>query len=256
MKKCSNRVLLGAGLGLAMSWCTPGADAAVLVLDGVQHFTAPVSPATDLTGLGTVDWAYWAQTGNGLTPPVAPSNRKSGGSAVSSLTNVGGSTLRGTTQSATVGRYSFTDGTSPASATNVGLAGLVFNSDIGTNAAGKGLSFTVTGDPAAERGVVLFLGGFSATGNLTLTLNGATTIVDSSQVFPGTGPKELSAFTVRFQPDSAADVLTVQWTASDVVNATSGHVGIQAVAVAVPEPGAVGLGLVGAMAGLVRRRRR
>ena len=164
--------------------------------------------------------------------------------------------MRGSSTSTTVERYSFSDGTSPTSGTNASLAGLIFNSDIGTLAAGKGLQLSIAGDPALERIITLYLGGFGATGNLTLTLNGvALPVTDSSQVFTSTNPKHIAIYTVRFQPDFAADTLTVQYTASAVTDTVNGHVGLQAVTVsAVPEPGTSILGGVGALL-LCRRRR-
>jgi hypothetical protein len=254
MSISTKSVLAGAGLVLGLSLVAAEAPAAVLVLDSVQRIASPDTPV-DLTAAGPADWAYWSQTASGLTPPVAPVNRKSGGAAISSLTNVGGTTLRGSTTATSTLRYNWTDGTSPATGTNADLRGLVFNSTIGTDANGKGMSFTITGDTAAERGVQLYLGGFAVTGNLSLTLNGATTVVDSSQVFANTSPKQMAIYTVRFRPDSPSDVLTVQWTASAITDVSFAHVGIQAVAVAVPEPGFVGLGLVG-VAGVLGRRRR
>ena len=231
------------------------ASAAVLALDGITRVNT--TSQADLT-TGNADWAYWAPTtGTGQTPPVAPTNRKLGGSIISSLDKVGGSTLRGSTTASTTERYTYTDGTNPTSATSASLAGLIFNSDLGSSAPGKGISLTLTGDPTQTNIAKLYFGGFAATGNLTLTLNGATTVVDASQVFPNTSPKQMAIYTVRFQPDSATDLLTVQYTASGITDVTNGHVGAQAVAVAVPEPGTLSLGAatIGTLL-LTRRRRR
>jgi PEP-CTERM motif len=229
------------------------ASAAVLSLDSITRINT--TSQTNLTN-GNADWAYWApNTAAGQPPPVPPTNRKLGGSIISNMTNVGGTTLRGSTTASTPEQYTYTDGTSPTSATNASLAGLIFNSDLGSNAPGKGISLTLTGDPTTPSIAKLYFGGFAATGNLTLTLNGATTVVDASQVFPNTSPKQMAIFTVRYQPDSASDLLTVQWTASNITDATNGHVGAQAVTVATPEPGTISLAAAGMLL-LGRRRNR
>jgi hypothetical protein len=227
-------------------------SAAVLSLDSITRVNSPSQ--ADLT-TGNADWAYWApNTGTAQTPPVAPTNRKLGGSIISNMSNVGGATLRGSTTASTTIHYNYTDGTNPTSATDASLAGLIFNSTLGTNASGKGVSLQLTGDPTMPSVAKLYFGGFAATGNLTLTLNGATTVTNASQIFPNTGPKQMAIYTVSFQPDNASDLLTIQWTALDITDGTNGHVGAQAVAVATPEPGMLSLGAIGML--LLGRRRR
>jgi len=227
------------------------ASAAVLSLDSITRVNSVSQTNLD----GNADWAYWAPTtGTAQTPPVAPTNRKLGGSIISSMSNAGGSTLRGSTTASTTVHYNYSDGTNPTSATDASLAGLIFNSDLGSNASGKGVSLTLTGDPTRPSVAKLYFGGFAATGNLTLMLNGATTVVNASQIFPNTGPKQMAIYTVTYQPDNASDMLTVQYTASAITDATNGHIGAQAVAVATPEPGMLSLGAV-AMLLLGRRRR-
>jgi hypothetical protein len=228
---------------LTLVAATSTASAAVLSLDSITRVNSVTQ--ANLTD-GNVDWAYWApNTGTPQTPPVPPTNRKLGGSIISSMSNVGGTTLRGSTTASTTVHYNYTDGTNPTSATDASLAGLIFNSALGSSAPGKGVSLTLTGDPTMPSVAKLYFGGFAATGNLTLTLNGATTVVDASQIFPNTGPKQMAIYTVTYQPDNASDLLTIQWTASDVTDATNGHVGAQAVAVATPEPGILSLAAAG-----------
>ncbi len=237
--------------------CAGHASAAVLSLDSVVNVNTTVTTPIDLTARGTVDWAYWAPaSATLLTPPVPPTNEKITATAISSLSNVGGTALRGSTTAATVERYSWSDGTPTASGTNQSLAGLIFNSALGTSANGNGLQLTVAGDPAIERIVTLYLGGFAARGNLTLTLNGATTVIDTSQNFSNSSPKQISIYTVRFEPDNISDLLTVRYTASDITDTNNSHVGMQAVTVGVPEPGSIGLGIVGVLALALRRRAR
>jgi hypothetical protein len=254
---CKNR-LFHTGVAIALFAIGTSAHAATLVLDSVERVSAVVTTPVDLTAQGGLDWAYWSpNTGNLLTSPVAPTNEKLGGLVIGNLDVIGGGSLRGSATATTVERYSFSDGTSPLTGTNASLAGLIFNSQLGSAANGKGLQLSIAGDPGVERIVKLYLGGFGATANLTLTLNGvAVPLTDSSQVFTSTSPKHIAIYTVRFQPDSASDQLLVQYTASNVTDTTNGHVGLQAVTVsAVPEPGVASLACLGALA-LYRRRRR
>jgi hypothetical protein len=237
---------------LALGTLAHTASAAVLSLDSVTRLST--TSQANLSN-GITDWAYWAPTTSGLATPVAPNNRKLNGSIISSLDKVGGSSLRGSSTAATVEQYTYTDGTNPTSATNASLAGLIFNSDIGTtNGNGKGVSLTLTGDPNIPRVANLYFGGFGATGVLTLTLNGATTVIDSSQIFTSISPKHIAIYSVRYQPDSASDLLSIQYTASAITDTANGHVGAQAVTVAVPEPAAISLAAVSLL--LLTRRRR
>ena len=230
---------------------------ATLVLDGVQRISVNDGVPVDLTAQGSVDWAYWApNTATAVTPPVAPTNEKVSGSAIGSLDTIGGGGLRGSATSTTLERYSFNDGTSPTTGTNASLAGLIFNSQIGSIANGKGLQLSIIGDPTAERIVTLYLGGFQATSNLTITLNGIALPITDSQVFTNANPKQLDIYTLRFRPDSGADQLLIQYTASAITDTTNGHVGLQAVTIAaVPEPGAASVLCLGGLA-LCRRRGR
>jgi len=229
------------------------ASAAVLSLDDITRVNT--TSQANLT-YGNADWAYWAPTTEtGQTAPVAPTNRKLGGSIISSISNVGGTTLRGSATETTVEQYTYTDGISPTSAINASLTGWIFNSDQGSAAVGKGFSLTLTGDPAKPSIAKLYFGGSSATGKLTLTLNGATAVVNDKQDF---SRSELAIYTVRYQPDIASDVLTVQFTMpiTDVI--ANGHLAAQAVTVAVvPEPGmhwvtAVGMIFLGRRASRVK----
>jgi len=252
---CTSRVLLVATALGGFALGTP-VRGAILTLDGVVRISSVVTTPVDLTSNGSLDWAYWSPNTATVVPPlVAPTNEKIGGTAIGSLDTVGGVGLRGSATSSTVERYSFIDGTSPTTGTNASLAGLIFNSPTGSGANGNGWKLSITGDPAEERLVTLYLGGFSATGNLTLTLNGVALPITDAKVFPNAGPKHMDVYTLRFQPDSLSDLLTVQYTASAITDPTNGHVGLQAVTVAaVPEPATASLLFLGSLTFSRRRR--
>lgn len=240
---------------------TVAGHAATLSLDAVQRVDNPGTFNVNLTTGGTRDWAYWASTDNPTSNPMAPTNDKAtGGTIISSLSAVGtGGTLRGTSSGATtVGRFTWSGGSGISSGTNVDLpGGLIFNSNLGSAALNQGLSFTIAGVPSVDNYAVIYLGGFGATGRLQLTLNGTTQVVDMSQVFTSTSPKAVVAYQVKFNPDSALDLLTVQYTAINITDNTNGHVGIEGVTVGlspvIPEPT---LALLGGMGSLLLFRRR
>ena len=243
--------------GAALIWLgAPGqASAATLSLEGIQRVNAGGGPAANLTTQGSLDWAFWNITNTGANP-LPPTNEKASAALIGSLSATGGGGVRGPSSSATITNqtYTYSDGANaPTSATNVTLGGLAFNSNLGTAAVGKGVSLSIVGNPSANEYVTLYFGGFGSVGTLTATLNGATTVTQTSQSF-GTGNKQLEVYTLKFRPDSAADQLTVNWVAASVSDAVNGHVGAQAVTVStVPEPAAIGLGGL-AVAGLLTRR--
>lgn len=260
----SARILCIAAFAGSLS-ILPPAVAATLSLESVTKVGTVFLPPVDLTAEGTLDWAYWEETSTRLTTTVAPTNRKSGGSLISSVSafNDGVGTdgvLRGSATGVTVGRYDFSDGTTQVSGTNYQLAGLLFNENLGDKSVGDGFTLQIQGDPESEQLVRLYLGGFGVAGKLQLTLAGVTTVVDTTQEFAATSAKNLAIYTVRFQPDSINDLLTVTYTAAvpqtGIVN-TSGHVGLEAVTVsAIPEPSSALLIGVGAIGFLGTRRRR
>lgn len=267
MSQKPNFGIVTLALGLAL-FTTSESHAASMVLEAIQRYDVLRTTAANLTTDGTTDWAAWESRSATANSNFAPTFSKNGGTAISNLTNIGGSGLRGTGSPTSFGSglYTFSDGTTPNIArTDYQLnSSLVFNTDAVTfgSRAGKGLSFTVQGLVGVTNYLVLYLGGFDATGHLELTLNGATTIVDTSQFFSGAGTKQTAAYQVAFTPDSATDVLTVRYTA-DIPNETSGsnsHVGIEAVSLGltsvIPEPGSVALAILGAGLGLCRRQRR
>ncbi len=242
-----------AGLVFAGSALVSSSDAATLVVDSVVRVPSTVSTPVNLTTQGSADWAYWSAGSASTT--VAPTNAKISGTAIGDLALVGGGTAFQGGAQPTVERYSFTDGTGPASGTNVGVGGLVFNSIIGTNADGKGFILQITGDPLIERTVTLYLGGYGATGNLILDLPNANQYTNGSEIFGATSPKEISIFTFRFKPDLLTDKLSIIFSASNITDSVNGHVGIEAVTLAaIPEPGVLALSACGLLF-IVRRRR-
>lgn len=235
---------------------------ALLSIDATAQYSAAMSPSANLTPTGNLDWAYWQQEGAGLGTTLAPTNEKAtGGNIISSLALVGGVTattpnpsFRGTANATTVGRYSWTGGTGTATGNNVSLdSGLVFNDSTAVNNAG--FSLTIQGDPSVARYVVLYVGGFSATGNLALSLTGATPLT-TSVTYGGISPKHITAYQILFQPDNVGDVLNIQFTATGT--GANGHVGMEAITVGlnrvIPEPSVALLGGLGALF-LIRRRR-
>lgn len=256
----SSRLALGT-LVIAALAAAPGAWAAVLTLDSVTTFVAPPTTPVNLTEEGTQDWAYWDTTDTTPATVYAPTNRKNTATPLISDASAFGPDnggLRGSPNSTTVGRYSFTDGTSLVSDTNRSMASLLFNERLGGLSVGDGFTLQILGTPELEQIVRLYVGGFGdVRANLTLSLNGAETIVDTSQTYLFEAPKNIAVYTLRFRPDSAADTLNVRYTVASQANA-SAHVGLEAVSVGViPEPGAALslLGGAGLLLGLLRRRR-
>ena len=255
-------------LALSLSvFSTSQSHAASMVLEAIQHYDTVRVDSANLTTGGSTDWAVWESRSSTANTNFAPTYSKSGGTAISNLTNIGGTGLRGTASATSfgTGRYTWSDGTPTLSQSNYTLnSSLIFNTDAVTFGSrnGKGLSFTVQGLVGVTNYLVLYLGGFDATGRLELTLNGATTIVDTSQFFDGAGNKETAAYQIAFTPNTGTDVLTVNYTAV-IANETSGsnsHVGIEAISLGltsvIPEPGSVVLGAFGAALLLGRRQRR
>ena len=233
--------VLIAGMVASPAW------AAVLI--GSVNLT-PATPE-NLTADGGVDWAIWDYQAGTAGTSGAPSNRKLGGSAISGMTAALG-TPRGITGTVPGSTFSYTDGTSPASATNA-LIGAITDTSI--NVVNSGFRFNVTGDPGAVETVKVIVSGFSAIGTFTATLNGAPVYTDSSASY-GTIRKP-TLYTLTFQPDSATDLLQISYTIGTLNAGGSANVDLQAVAVgvAVPEPvsaACVGLGMMF----LARRRAR
>lgn len=256
--------------GVAAAFFSPAlvANAASVVISEVTTYaTFPASPVNpnNLTTQGATDWAYWASATPGSTnlgTTLAPTNEKSDGSAISPISILGSGYFRGSDTADAAARYSWSDGTSPTTGSNQNLAGgLVFSSSL--NTFGAGFDFTITGAVAGQTYyVLLYMGGYNATGNLALTLPGVADPVTHTYAFSGASPKTVNAYQIAFQPDNADDQLTVRFTASNT--SSNGHIGIDAVAVGttfvapvppIPEPSMTLIGGVGMLALLGCRRR-
>lgn len=219
--------------------------------------TNPTGPV-DLTNQGSRDWAVWNYTTNpinGTQKTIAPSNRKAGViPAISSATTLVGA-ARGTTSTPPTLTYSYVDGTSPTTLSNVTQSVLF---DASLNDPNAGFTFTITGGPAGVAEVAkLYLTGFSATPQLTVSLPGAADYVDQSVAYPNNA-RPVSVYTINFTPDNTGDLLTVRYQTS-AGSTTNGNVDLQAVAVSpapIPEPGSALLFAIAGTGCLARRRRR
>lgn len=245
-----NTLLLSLGVA-----CVLAVPAQAAILTG-SAITEP-EIGVDLTDLGTVDWALWNTTDAASVGSHVATNTKSGGAdIISAITAVGGSgSVRGV--SGAVQTYSYTDGTSPATATDA-TSGFVINSQL--DSMGAGITLSITGSSSQLYVVDIWTAGFRARGDLTASLSGADDVVLSSRTFGDVGvAKESSRFTISFQPDSDTDLLNLSFLMS-ADTGSNAHVGIQAITVtAVPEPSSYAflLGLVGfgfALNGMRRRR--
>lgn len=224
------------------------------VISGV--FTPTGDADFDLTALGTSDWAIWDTSSDPASG--VPTNEKSGGTLIGSMSAIGGGNLRGSTSTTRPPYdFTFTDGISPpvGSVDNVNS---LFNTDLGTVDVGVGLDVTLP--TTNTHTVTVWVSGFEGEGELTASLPGATSYVDSSTVFDGDNPKDAGYYTLSVTPDSANDVLNLSHIL-DVSDGGNAHVMISAVSVSeiaspVPEPSTLLLALLGVGGLLMQRRRR
>lgn len=226
------------------------ASAPAAVLTGSVDSDPPVG--VNLTTEGSLDWAIWNTTSSSAVASIAPTNIKDGGPGlIGAISGVGGSSgsvrgYGGATQT-----YSYTDGTSPTTLSSA-TQGFVGNATL--DSLGSGVTLTIVGDPFQPLQVDIWTTGFRASGQMTVSLDGASDVILSSS-FEST--KTPALFSFVFQPDEITDVLTITYVVTEDTG-SSAHIGIQAVTVsAVPEPGAVLLlGLAGMTLLFFRRGRR
>lgn len=205
----------------------------------------------NLTTLGTVDWTFYdpsANPANGL-----PTNDKLGGSAIGTVTALGGGSLRGSATSTTEPDFTFTDGTSPTSGTGENPGG-VFNTQLDTLGAGVQVSIDL---PTTDQYTIyLWTAAFFARGSFTASLPGFSDYTSLATDDPnGPSPKQTYMYTLTAQAANAGDDLTISLV-TQADNGSSAHVLLVGAAVGmVPEPTTLtifcaGLGLLG----LMRRR--
>ena len=178
----------------------------------------------DLTALGAEDWAIWGYAGGGHSTSLAPDVRKSGGTAISALTDINPTSapLRGLGQfgSQTPFAFSWSNGTSPASANGV-YGGLQHDGEPGIETPGEttlgdGFSFTVPADPA-PRTLTIYTSAHWASGTLTATLSDGSagpysdTVVGPRCDLPSCGNVP-GVYTLTYAAASAGQHLTVQLT--------------------------------------------
>lgn len=245
---------------LSIGWLLAGSAMGATLSGSVAATSSSGALNANLTTTGTLDWAVWNNVNGSSVSSFAPTNWKA--SDPLGLQSVGITPVPVSGQSAsnfvrgssiTTGTtFSYGDGASPSSASGI-TSGLVFNADL--NLANTGVQLQLAGDPSQLLQLDIWTGGYSATGNLTLTLPGATPITLTSQAYGSATPKDATLFTVFYQPDSISDLLTIDFTASST--STNGHVGIQAVSIsAVPEPASSALLMSTlVLCGFVRRRK-
>ncbi|MFB3904696.1 MAG: peptidoglycan DD-metalloendopeptidase family protein [Acidobacteriota bacterium] len=156
------------------------------------------SPATlNLTAQGTLDWAHW-----GLTSSSSYNHKVTGGSKISNFTRIGSGALG--RQQASMTRYSWSDGTPAASASNTPTG--VYR--IGQ---GSGFQLTVLADTTV-RTLRLYVGVWAAQGRLEATLSdgSAPGLVDTS-VINQTATSN-GFYTLTYQAGTAGQSLRIRWT--------------------------------------------
>ncbi len=174
--------------------------------------------SVDLTSAGALDWAVWGSAGGGTSTSLAPDVRKSGGTAISDLTNIDPAPtapLRGIGQFAGPFLFNWSNGGSTASGSDV-PAGLQHNggppppplgADVST--LGKGFSFDV---PAGTqlRTLRVYVATNRADGQLTATLSdgSAPAFVDT---LPAATDIRSGIYTITYAAASSGQSLHVSW---------------------------------------------
>jgi len=172
----------------------------------------PMGAATpvDLTAAGNLDWAVWGTVNTSLGPDV----RKSGGSAISDLTNIDPAPTAPLRALATLPPppflFNWSDGGSQPEGVNV-VAGLQHDGELPTDVStlGKGFSFDVPAGTAA-RTLTVYVATNRASGQLTASLSdrSAASYVDT---LPLATDLRTGVYTIHYAAASRGQTLHVQW---------------------------------------------
>ncbi len=168
----------------------------------------------DLTAAGNIDWGVWGTANTSLGPDV----RKSGGSAISDLTNIDPGPTAPLRALATLPPplppqpflFNWFDGGSQPQGVNV-VAGLQHDGEAPTNVStlGKGFSFDVPADTAA-RTLTVYVATNRANGQLTASLSdgSAASYIDT---LPAAVDVRRGVYTIHYAAASRGQTLHVQW---------------------------------------------
>ena len=187
----------------------------------------------NLTTVGNIDWAIWGHSSGGTSTSLSPDVRRSGGTAISSLTEVNpdSQALRGLGQFSLAPSFDWSNGAPIASAT-AAKTGLQHNVVI-NQALANGFSFTVPANTVTST-LSVYAMVHAGTGRLTAHLSDTSApdlIIDTTTV--GGNVPEL--FTLNFAAASSGQTLTVTWvTVSNPIGSGS-NAAIYAVALSNPQ---------------------
>lgn len=223
--------------------------------------TAPKATATNLTTIGTINWAAWDYRTNAASLSFAPTTVKTTGvGTISAITSTNGVNARGHTNMDSyeaTGVFTFTDGTGLAAASDA-LIGGIFNS--GLDQTSNGVQFTI-GNLAPLIGgqlyqINVYSSAYRGTATVLATLGGTSV---SQAGNPNASPTDQTPdlFQFFYNPDTIGDILTISTLLSaNTTTNDSSHASILAVAITVvPEVSSTMLVLLGG-SGLLGIRRR
>ncbi|WP_193212868.1 hypothetical protein [Luteolibacter marinus] len=212
--------------------CLAAAPASASSIAGSFESVPQAAPAFDITALGDLDWVYWDTSASPATG--VPTNEKSGGTAIGSMTAVGGGDPRGSSSATRpFSDFSYSDGTATVSGTATNPSGL-FNSQLGAAGVGAGVSVGITLPTTNSYQVTVFGAVYRVASEFRASLPGAPDYTNTS-LLRTTGStsgaeKTSGAFTLIVTPDNPGDVLTVQLTGVTSYD-NSAHAVISGVAV-------------------------
>jgi PKD repeat protein len=206
---------------------------------GTPSYAAGSSP-TDLTAVGSSDWALYGKQGG---PTQTPSVSKSGGTSITMLTPVITSPCAAdnTGISRSSATFSWTGGTPTASGSVVDPYDNGFNyGNAATNSYYDSYE-TLTFVPGDTNLHVIHLYGYLSNDNTTISLQFSNSIAGASPViYTKTSPSVGSFdYSISFQADNPLDALTVVFTFQKIstTSGTAKRMGIQAAAMDGQPPG-------------------